>query len=863
MRYWLAGLTAVVLGVAGFVLVPLATADVAGSPDAAFNAWNDAFLVQHNGHVYYADTVTSKGTAVARGFAAALDISVAEDAYQRSHSPQHRQLVNNLVTSFIKDNGKDWTPNSRNDDIAWMTSATIRGYQATGNADWLKIASDNWNKSYDRGWNAVGGGGIWDDNNRADRGKCALSNNPMVTAAVQLYQITGDGAYLAKAKMIYNWVRKTLVNTTTGQVNGCVSFPGGAGKPGTVHPSDNVDDAGSWIEAANLLHRVTGDSIYYNDALLAANHIKKTVPIIHQNQGRGTSYQYRYFRGLSEFCTDNNVCDQFAGYMRANAKAAWSIRNSSNLMWNDWTKPTKAPNPDALEMAGAVGLWQQLPVSGPSPFTGQFQLQNAASNQYLTVRSGSLANAAAVVQSPDADDPSSLWTFVQRSNGHYELKNAHSGQLLNVQAASAKLGSPVLQWPDQGGTRVANDQWLPVRNADATYSFYNRNSQLALDDPGAGTTAGRQYIQWAPNDGPQQKFRLIRHGASATPSAPAPSTGAPTATPPPSPTAKPGPTGTPNTAAAQSIATLMKTYNAGSGRIADGWWTGAVSLSTVMTYRQATGDTKYDYAIEGAFAKNKTFTNEYIDDTGWWAMTWIQAYDITGDKKYLQMAETTANYMHDYWDSSCGGGVYWSTEKKYKASIANELFLAATASLHNRIPGDTTYLGWAKAEWNWFKGSSLISSNLVKDGLNVGGCGVNGWTFTYNQGVVLKGLIELSKATNDATLLTTADAIAGAATRKFAKDGVLYEGCEPTCAGDGQAFKGIFIRYLREFAEATKTTKYDGFMSATAKSIIGRNTDNAGKQGDSFVGPVALWTATSQASAAAALVAALGNVTAP
>ncbi|WP_436761348.1 glycoside hydrolase family 76 protein [Streptosporangium sp. V21-05] len=317
------------------------------------------------------------------------------------------------------------------------------------------------------------------------------------------------------------------------------------------------------------------------------------------------------------------------------------------------------------------------------------------------------------------------------------------------------------------------------------------------------------------------------------------------------------------TPASSSIAVLMQSYDAGSGRIGGGWWTGAVALSTVMTYRQATGDAQYDYAISEAFAKNKDFTNEYIDDTGWWALAWIQAYDITGNKAYLDMAETTTRYMHDYWDSQCGGGVYWSTEKKYKAAIANELFLAATAGLHNRLPGDTTYLGWANATWNWFKGTVLISGNLVRDGLNVGGCGLSSATYTYNQGVILRGLVELSKATGDTSLLNTAKSIATAATQRFSRNGVLFEGCEPNCTGDGQSFKGIFIRYLRELATATRTTEYDGFITTTANSILANNTNSAGQQGNSFVGPFALWTYNTQASAAAALVAALGSTTPP
>ncbi|GAA3240112.1 glycoside hydrolase family 76 protein [Dactylosporangium siamense] len=317
------------------------------------------------------------------------------------------------------------------------------------------------------------------------------------------------------------------------------------------------------------------------------------------------------------------------------------------------------------------------------------------------------------------------------------------------------------------------------------------------------------------------------------------------------------------TPASNSVGVLMQSYNANTGRIGSDWWTSAVSLSTVMTYRQATGDTQYDYAIAGAYARNADFTNEYIDDTGWWALVWIQAYDITGNRAYLTTAENLVKYMHNYWDGTCGGGVYWKTDRQYKASIANELFLAAAAGLHNRIAGDTTYLGWASAEWNWLRGNGVISNNLVRDGITIPSCGYSTAVYTYNQGVVLQGLIELNRATGDASLLTTARSIATAGVARFNRNNVLYEGCEPNCSGDGQAFKGIFIRYLRALATAVGTTQYDGFITTTANSILANNTNSAGQQGNSFVGPFALWSPTTQAASAAALIAALGSVSQP
>ncbi|MGX6601375.1 RICIN domain-containing protein [Micromonosporaceae bacterium Da 78-11] len=515
-KYLVAGVSAVTLGAAGVLLSPLAHADVtapvdiARTADAAFDAWNNAFLVRAgNGDTYYADTLTNRGTSPAKWFVAALDIAVAQDVYQRTRRPEHRQLANDLVKFFIKDNGKDWTPNSWNDDMAWMTLTAIRGYQTSGDPELLTIAADNWNKTFNRGWNPVGGGGIWEDNNRFDRGKCALSNNPMITAAVQLYQITGDNAYLTKSIQIYDWVRRTLVDTATGQVNGCVFFADGDSGPARVEPSDNVYDAGSLIEAANLLYRVTGNYLYYQDAQRSADHIVATVPIIHQNQGRGTSYQYRFFRGLSEFCTDNNICDRYRGYLLANANSAWNNRDSAGLMWNDWTRPTNAANPDAFEMASAVALWQQIPTTGDSAFAGNYQIRNIASNRLLSVRDSSTADAAPIVQTDNAGDPSTLWTLVHQSNGQYQIRNVHSGQAVNVGGASGKLQATVVQWPGMT-MREANDKWSPVRNSDGTYTFYSRSSQLALDNPAGGTAVGTQYIQWSPTDGAPQRFELIR-----------------------------------------------------------------------------------------------------------------------------------------------------------------------------------------------------------------------------------------------------------------------------------------------------------------------------------------------------------------
>jgi predicted alpha-1,6-mannanase (GH76 family) len=310
------------------------------------------------------------------------------------------------------------------------------------------------------------------------------------------------------------------------------------------------------------------------------------------------------------------------------------------------------------------------------------------------------------------------------------------------------------------------------------------------------------------------------------------------------------------------MAEMMLSYNSSTGLIGNSWWQGAVALSTLETYQQATGDTSYSYAISGAFNANESgdFEDSYMDDTGWWGLAWMQAYDLTGDSQYLQMAETDANYIHQYWDSTCGGGVWWNTSETYKNAIPNEIFLELTAGLHNRIPGDTTYLSWANAEWSWFQGSGMInSSDLVNDGLT-SSCANNGeTTWTYNQGVILAGLAELYTATGNSSLLTEGESIANAAIDHLTTDGVLVEPCEPSsCDQDQQSFKGIFVRGLEKLATTAGTTQYASFLQAQASSIEANDTNGSNQLGLQWTGPIDTLTSYTQASAEDALVASLG-----
>lgn len=190
------------------------------------------------------------------------------------------------------------------------------------------------------------------------------------------------------------------------------------------------------------------------------------------------------------------------------------------------------------------------------------------------------------------------------------------------------------------------------------------------------------------------------------------------------------------------------------------------------------------------------FIDEFYDDEGWWALAWIRAYDVTGTEAYLSIAESIFRNMQGGVDATCGGGIWWSKEKTYKNAIANELYMSVAASLANRASNASSYLSIAEGQWEWFRNSGMIGSDyLINDGLSIDANGTcvnnNGTVWSYNQGVVLGGLVGLHQATGNSSYLSEAVNIARAAIDALSVDGILHESCGNDCGADGAQFRGM------------------------------------------------------------------------
>jgi predicted alpha-1,6-mannanase (GH76 family) len=310
---------------------------------------------------------------------------------------------------------------------------------------------------------------------------------------------------------------------------------------------------------------------------------------------------------------------------------------------------------------------------------------------------------------------------------------------------------------------------------------------------------------------------------------------------------------------------LQQWYNGSGLYNSTGWWNAANCIEAVIEDIIANDDVRYLPVLTNTFNLNSSgnFLNDYYDDEGWWANSWIRAYDITGNTNFLNMAKTIFSDMTNGWDTTntdCPGGVWWNKYHNYKNAIPNELFLRAAIRLHLRTPGDGgpgSYFYWATNEWAWFKASGMINSaNLINDGLD--GCVNNGQTtWTYNQGVILGGLTDLYKATANGSYLYEAMAIADATIANLVDDnGVLLEPCESgDCGGDGTEFKGIFERNLAYLYDETHSQMYYNFLYKNAHAVWFNDRNEFNQLGVHWDGPFDTDDASRQSSALMAVSA--------
>lgn len=144
------------------------------------------------------------------------------------------------------------------DDNVWLGIDFCDIYEITSDKQYLDKAEMIW-KFIESGIDEQLGGGIyWCEQKKLSKNTC--SNAPGSVYAMKLYNATKNAKYLDHAKALYQWTKQNLQDKTDYLYFDNMSLEGNIGEAKYAYNS------GQMLQAAALLHKVTGEEAYLTDA---------------------------------------------------------------------------------------------------------------------------------------------------------------------------------------------------------------------------------------------------------------------------------------------------------------------------------------------------------------------------------------------------------------------------------------------------------------------------------------------------------------------------------------------------------------------------------------------------------------------
>jgi predicted alpha-1,6-mannanase (GH76 family) len=344
------------LAVSGFLLacrLPSAQAVSTAEADALMDAHTKAFYREKDGLAWFAKDTEGGKTDF---WMAAEQLEMVVDAWERGRNPKHADMFEKLFRGFLADHGRTWERNEFNDDIMWMVIACTRAHLLSGNAEFRDVAKANFDLCYARAISPDLGGGLWWKVNNQSKNACV--NGPGAIAAFLLGKATGDAAYTAKAKELFQWLRATLFEASTGKVWDNIHIGGRVGRFALTY------NQGTFVGAANLLG-------FHDDAKLAATF---TMNVLCRDgylpggkeTGDGGGFNGIGVRWIARWMRDQKQEATFEPWLIKNAEAAWTARRASDgLCWNRWPQPTPEGTRHSWACSSAVVLLQAVAPAAP------------------------------------------------------------------------------------------------------------------------------------------------------------------------------------------------------------------------------------------------------------------------------------------------------------------------------------------------------------------------------------------------------------------------------------------------------------------------------------------------------------------
>lgn len=152
--------------------------------------------------------------------------------------------------------------------------------------------------------------------------------------------------------------------------------------------------------------------------------------------------------------------------------------------------------------------------------------------------------------------------------------------------------------------------------------------------------------------------------------------------------------------------------------------------------------------------------DKYYDDNAWMVLTFLEAYDLTRDGRYLDRAKAAMAFVLSGEDDTLGGGIWW--HEKHNDDSKNTCVTAPAAVgcllLANHLPADAAAekVATAKRLVDWTTARLRRDDGLFADKIKHPTGRVDPKAWTYNSGLMIRAYLGLHRRTGDATYLDQA-----------------------------------------------------------------------------------------------------------
>jgi uncharacterized protein YyaL (SSP411 family) len=144
--------------------------------------------------------------------------------------------------------------------------------------------------------------------------------------------------------------------------------------------------------------------------------------------------------------------------------------------------------------------------------------------------------------------------------------------------------------------------------------------------------------------------------------------------------------------------------------------------------------------------------DKYYDDNEWMALTYCEAWELTHDPKYLQQAQRSLDFALSGWDDTVlSGGIWWHVSHKSKNTCSNAPAAEACLRLacYSTPARAGQLIAMSKKIARWTDANFRDDDGLYADSVNTLTWKKNPVHLTYNTALMIRALLDLTRATGD------------------------------------------------------------------------------------------------------------------